>query len=64
MCEPIDFGTQYARNTLRKIDVLTKASTEDGLIFEDHIVKVERKDGVVVWSGKPVAFPIIYKEDL
>ena len=34
----------------------------DGLIYEDEIVRVDKKDGKVLLTGKPIKNPIIYGE--
>jgi hypothetical protein len=34
----------------------------DGPIYEDDIVRVDKKDGKVLLTGNPIKNPIIYKE--
>ena len=38
-----------------------KSTSHEGVVYEDRYVIVERKDGQVVTTGKPLRVPFIYE---
>ncbi len=36
---------------------------EDEVLYEGNLVRMERKDGKILMTGKPFRCPIMYRED-
>lgn len=46
------------------MDIMKRAKEEDvpdGVVYEDHLVRVEKVNGTVLLSGQPIKFPFIYQ---
>lgn len=58
--------TSQALESAINLVAIMKAAKEpnipDGLVYEDHLVRVEKTNGVVTLTGQPIKFPFIYGE--
>ena len=46
----------------QRIEAAIAAHPQDGLVYEDDIVKVERVNGKICFSGQPLRIPFHYEE--
>lgn len=53
----------YAQLAAATWEKAIRETTEDGLLFEDAYVKVERRDGQVIMTGQPFKSIFIYEGD-
>ena len=53
-----DFG---ALGNFVAMEEAIRASSQDGLVYEDSYVRVTRENGAIVMTGQPLRVPFIYR---
>lgn len=58
----MSYAIDAARAAVADMEKAIESHPDDGLVYEDSYVVVERVDGKIVMTGKPMRFPFCFEE--